>query len=255
MLGRERIIGTMARALEEEPRVLAFWQGGSAAFGRSDEMSDLDLQLLVRDDFVGEAQILLERLLSSISRIEFKYILPQPTWHGYWQGFYRLKDTTPYLLLDVVIMKESDRELLSQPDIHGRPLIYFDRTGRVGKEMADLEQMKQAIVRRIDKARASSQMFHVFIDKEITRGRGLDALAMYQSLILSPLVDTLRIIHDPNRFNFGSRYLRECLPAREYTRVERLGFVGSIDELKGKKKEALRWLRHNLRSIGTKTFF
>lgn len=127
---RQRIIDHLSRTLEGRDEILAFWQGGSAAFGRSDEMSDMDLQLLVKEGFVDGVRDLLEGTLRGVARIEASYVLPQPTWHGYWQGFYRLEGFGPYQLVDAVIMKESDRNLLTEPEIHGQAIVHFDRTGR-----------------------------------------------------------------------------------------------------------------------------
>ena len=252
---REAVTAGLRAAAEAEARVLAFWEGGSAAFGRRDEMSDLDLQLLVKDDFVEPARTLLEGALRQVAAIEASYILPQPTWHGYWQGFYRLEGLGPYLLVDACIMKESDRSLLSEPEIHGQAIVHFDRTGRVGKERADREQLAAAIKLRLGRARAAAEMFHLFVDKEAQRGRQLDALALYQSLILGPLMETLRIIHDPYRHNFGSRYLQHCLPDEEYRELQNLSFVGSAAELIVKKEFALGWLKRNLAAIDPEKVF
>lgn len=252
---RQRLIKNLTEAFEPRPEALAFWQGGSAAFGRGDEMSDMDLQLLVKDGFVDQARELLESTLQGMARIEASYILPQPTWHGYWQGFYRLEGFGPYQLVDAVIMKESDSKLLTEPEIHGQAIVYFDRMGRIGRERPDAEAIKAAIRLRLGRARASVDMFHLFIDKEAHRGRHLDALALYQTLVLGPLVETLRIIHDPYRYNFGPRYLDFCLPAEEVLELKNLSFVGSPGDLMVKKEFALGWLRRNLESIDPDNFF
>ncbi len=255
MTMRQALINRLVEAFEPRPEALAFWQGGSAAFERSDEMSDMDLQILVKDGFVDWAQDLLEATLREVARIEASYVLPQPTWHGYWQGFYRLEGYGPYQMVDAVVMKESDRNLLSEPEIHGQAIVYFDRTGRVGRERADPEAIKLAIRQRLGRARASVELFHCFVDKELARGRQLDALALYQSLVLGPLVETLRMIHDPYRFNFGARYLDFCLPAEIIQELRQLSFVGSPGELIVKKGFALGWLKRNLEAIDPDRLF
>ncbi len=246
---RQTIINRLAEAFEPRPEALAFWQGGSAAFGRSDEMSDLDLQLLVKDDYVEKARALLEGALREVAPVEASYILPQPTWHGFWQGFYRLRGMGPYQLIDAVIMKESDPSLLTESEIHGQAIVHFDRTGRVGKERADAEKIRSAIRQRLGRARASAEIFHCFVDKELSRGRQLDALSLYQSLVLAPLVETLRILHDPFRYNFGARYLDFCLPPEEVQELQNLSFVASPGDLIVKKEFAVGWLRRNLEAI------
>lgn len=252
---RQTLINRLAAAFEPRPEALAFWQGGSAAFGRSDQMSDMDLQFLVKDGFVDQARDLIETTLRGLARIEASYILPQPTWHGYWQGFYRLEGFGPYQLVDAVIMKESDKNLLTEPEIHGQAIVHFDRTGRVGRERADTEAIKTLVRQRLGRARASAELFHCFVDKEMARGRHLDALILYQTLVLGPLVETLRIIHDPYRFNFGARYLDFCLPAEMIQELSNLSFVGSPGYLLVKKEFALGWLKRNLEAIDPNRLF
>lgn len=252
---RQRIIERLRESLEPRPEVLALWQGGSAAFGRDDAMSDIDLQLMVKDGFVEQARGLLEETLRRLAPIEASYVLPQPTWHGYWQGFYRLQGAGPYLLVDAVILKESDKSLLSEPEIHGQAVVYFDRTGRVGRELADRDKIGEYIRLRLDRARASAEIFHRFVDKELGRGRQLDALVLYQTLVLGPLVETLRIMRDPYRYNFGPRYLDFCLPAEEIQELRSLSFVGSPGDLIVKKEFALGWLKRNLESIDPEKIF
>ena len=45
-VARERIIASLARRLEAEPFVHAFWEAGAAAWGRVDAWSDLDLYVV-----------------------------------------------------------------------------------------------------------------------------------------------------------------------------------------------------------------
>lgn len=91
------------------------------------------------------------------------------------------------------------------------------------------------------------------MDKELARGRQLDALTLYHTLVLGPLVETLRMIHDPYRFNFGARYLDFCLPAEEIQELKNLSFVASPGDLIVKKEIALGWLKRNLEAIDLNT--
>jgi hypothetical protein len=243
---RSIITGKIREAFENDRQVLALWEGGSASFGRADQYSDIDLQMMVKDDYTTQAAQKLEQVLLGISPIQDRYLIPQPSWHGHWQEFYRLRDADPMLLVDFVIMKESSTDLLTQPEIHGQPIIYFDRTGRVGKEFMDRVKHEEGIRQRIARMEGITNIFHLFVDKEIKRGHQLDALSFYQSMILGPLVESLRMLHDPNRYNFGPRYLVHYLPKESYEKLTDLFLIGSMEDIGRKKEKALGWLNENI---------
>ncbi|MBL8045934.1 MAG: nucleotidyltransferase domain-containing protein [Anaerolineales bacterium] len=70
MLTRHQILHTLQTALEPHNYVYAMWEGGSAAFGRADEWSDVDVQIVVEDERVSEAFAAAEAALLSLSPFE-----------------------------------------------------------------------------------------------------------------------------------------------------------------------------------------
>ena len=66
-LTRDIIIQTLVDALKPIEYVLAFWEGGAAAFNRVDEWSDIDLYLVVDDKKVDETFVAFEKALKSLS--------------------------------------------------------------------------------------------------------------------------------------------------------------------------------------------
>jgi hypothetical protein len=246
---RQRLLDALLGAFRDNEQARAMFQGGSAAFGRDDQYSDLDIQLVVADSWVEQAVTALEAALESVSPVEAKFILPQPAWHGQWQGFYRLKDAGPYLLVDIMVCKESAQTYFSEPELHGSSIVYFDRTGRVGNEHLDRDKNREQIKARIARIAATSGLFHCFVDKEVARGRPVDALVTYQQMVLAPLVETLRMIHCPDRFSFGPRYLQHDLPPEIHGRVRELYYVPSLEQLLPRKQDACRWLQANLEKL------
>ena len=69
---RDKIIETLTTTLQPLDFVLAFWQGGSAASGYTDEWSDIDIHVIVRDECVEETFAIVEKALKIISVIQFK---------------------------------------------------------------------------------------------------------------------------------------------------------------------------------------
>jgi hypothetical protein len=90
---REQVVGVLRAALLPLPYVNAAWLGGSDAFGRSDELSDVDLQVDVDDGRVAATFGAVEAALAAASPILYRMVMPMPTWHGHAQRFYRLRDT------------------------------------------------------------------------------------------------------------------------------------------------------------------
>jgi hypothetical protein len=84
-------------------------------------------------------------------------------------------------------------------------------------------------------------MFQSLVTKDCLRGRPLDALNFYQALTLVPLVEMLRIKHDPWRHNFGWRYLQHDLPAGDYARLVRLAYPGKVEAIPELHQEAMLW--------------
>ena len=105
---REQIIQALQQALLAKSFVYAMWEAGSAAFGRLDEWSDIDLHVDVADEQVSTVFEIVEAALESLSPIELKYEVPQPTWHGLAQTFYRLRDTGDFLVIDLAVVKHSN---------------------------------------------------------------------------------------------------------------------------------------------------
>jgi predicted nucleotidyltransferase len=48
VLGREKILDSIVEGLKPLDYVYAMWQCGSAAFGRVDEWSDIDVELMLK---------------------------------------------------------------------------------------------------------------------------------------------------------------------------------------------------------------
>src|SRR5512140_622966 len=117
-LTRETILGALRRALEPQPHVHAMWEGGSEAFSRTDQWSDIDLQVDADDEKVGETLTTIEEVIAGLSPIQDRLEMPGKT--GYTQVFYRLRDTSPFLLLDLCVMKRSHPDKFLEPEIHGR---------------------------------------------------------------------------------------------------------------------------------------
>lgn len=246
---REAILRKLVDELKKHKQVLGCFEGGSAAFGRVDEWSDIDFQIVVEDDFVEPSVKILEALLESISPIKVCYIMPAPTWHGHWQGFYQLQDISPFLLLDVLIMKKSSPSYFTEVEMHGWAKVFFDKTGKLGKEHINRQEILKTIPQRIKRIREVSALFHLFVDKEIMRGHDFEAFDMY-NMLFRFAVELLRIKYDPARWSFGVKYLSYDFPPEVNAELKGLTFIRDFEDLKTKKTKVMgiinRLLNENL---------
>lgn len=250
-VGREDVTAAVRRALEPREYVLAMWEGGAAAFDRIDEWSDIDLQVLCEDGRVDEVFEDVRNALEELSPIDRSFRLPEPTWHGHSQIFHRLRDASMYLVLDFVAMQRgSDKDRFLQPEIHGRPLIYFDKRGDLSLGAVDAAEHAAKLRARIERHRAVYDLFKPFVRKELNRGNTLEAMGYYQATVLRPLVELLRIAHSPLRYDFHTRYVHYELPADVVERLQGLFYVSDERELSEKCDQADKWVAQLLDSLG-----
>jgi GrpB-like predicted nucleotidyltransferase (UPF0157 family) len=235
---RADIVNMLRMALEPLEYAHAMWEGGAAGFGRVDAWSDVDLHVVVDDDRVAEAFAVAEQALTLLTPIDVKYELPQPTWHGHAQAFYRFRRASEFLLLDLVIMKQSDPNRFIHVPIHGLRRLVFDKTGVAEPPPFDDGAHLKQIENRLNTLRTTFPLFQSLTLKELNRGNDLEALGFYHSFTLRPLVEVLRIQHCAARYNFHSRYIHYDLPAEVVQQLRPMFFVASADELRAQHAAA-----------------
>ena len=246
---RAEIVDALRESLESASYVVALWESGSVAFGRVDALSDIDLQMAVEDEQIAAAFELVEVSLAQLASIEARWEVPSPTWHGHAQRFYRLAGTSPHLLIDVCVMRKSTRRRFLEPERHGRVRVLFDKQHWIEQIPMSEETLRRQLESRTAQLRARLLLFGSFVEKELARGHLIDALAFYQSLLLRPLVDALRIRYDPCRHDFGPRYLHHDLPVDIVARLSELWLVHDSSDLHAKQAEARAWLAQILDAL------
>ena len=107
MLTRAQVLAELRRTLEPDPLVRTVWLGGSDANARTDDLSDIDLLLIVEPGFIETVAARIEHTLDTLSPISIRHRLPLPTWHGFHQAFYQLRDAPEHLMIDWVMMELS----------------------------------------------------------------------------------------------------------------------------------------------------
>jgi hypothetical protein len=238
MIDRDALISTLHQAFAPHAWVHAAWLGGSAAFGRADAHSDVDLQVVVDDDRVDDAFAVAEAALAALGPIARRYAMPMPTWHGHAQRFYDLQGAHPFHQVDFCVQQLSSPNRFTERERHGEPVVLFDRTGLLAAPRFDTAAHLRTLEARLADLEARFPMFQALVEKEVLRGDRLGALNFYQGLTLRPLIELLRIRHDPYRHDFGMRYLHRDLPPALADEVAELAYVADMAELPAKRRRA-----------------
>ncbi len=240
-LERNQLIGKLAAALGAQPWAHALWEGGSASFGRVDEFSDIDLQCYVDADKVEDAFSFLEDQLEQMGGIAIRHRIAEPAWHGQSQCFYQLRDASPFLMLDMVFIRLGSDFKLTEQELHGEPVVLFDKGDHIKVTRLDQSAHREILRSRLESLAVTFPLFQPLVEKEVRRGMALDALGFYQAFTIRPLVELLRIIHDPDKYNFNLRYLAHYLPAQVVERLTELAYPTSLVNLGRRQEEARAW--------------
>ncbi len=246
---RKDIITALITALKPLDYVYALWEAGAAAFQRIDEWSDIDLYVIVDDECVEETLASMEKAISVLSEFDLTFRLPEPTWHGHSQVFWRLKKTSPFLFLDVVVMKRSSKNKFLQFTIHGKPLVHFDKTGVIKDEPIDSGSFIRKLETRLALIKTTFALFQVLSLKELNRGNYIEAFTYYLSYTYRPLVEVLRMKYCPNHYNFFTTYIYYELPPEIVARLKKLYFVAHEEQLRQCQVEAEEWFWEVVKSI------
>lgn len=248
-IGRADIVAALRAALEPLAGARAMWEAGSAAFGRDDAWSDLDLYVLAEDDAVEEVLAAADRALAGLSPIAARLRLPEPTWHGHSQVFVRLADAPEHLVVDLVVLHRSVPERFLESERHGVPIVYFDRSGEIAAVPLDRAVFAKAAAQRLEGLRREFALFQGFVRAEVARDDAMAALGAYRAYTLRPLLEVVRMRHCPERYEYGPKYSRHDLPAEVVARLEHLFFVPDIGGIAARQAEAEAWFTDTVNAL------
>jgi hypothetical protein len=246
MLHRDEIIKALKNSLPQHDVIRAAWLGGADANGRADELSDVDVSLIVADGAIEAAFEAFRAAVKSLSPIRLEYRLPMPTWHGFHQTFVQLANASDHLMIDLVAMEKSQPHPWFEVERHGTPIVLFDKDGVIVSQHVDRDAIRKTIRTSLEKLRMRWALFHHLPAKLAKRNLPADAAYFYHALVLRPLVDVLRAVHCPDRHDFGFRYVKDDLPPDLYETICRLSYPKSVAEISAFVDEAKILLERKL---------
>ncbi len=148
-----------------------------------------------------------------------------PTWHGHHQGVLRLHNTSPFLFVDLVVMKRSADNRFLEKEVHGDIVVHFDKDQWLKTPALDKAKHRSTLAKKLTELRQRFDLLQVLALKEVRRGNPIEAHSYYQACTLRPYVDLLRTEHSPTHHGFHTRYIHYELPPEVTEQVERLTYV------------------------------
>ena len=232
VLARKGIIEKIVKDAEALICVNAVWEMGSAAYGRVDKWSDIDLFFDVDENYFEKTFETVEESLVELSEILYKYEKDITLVTGdAVQRSYRLKDTSEFNLVQINLISAEESNKLSQKEIYGDIKIYFDKRNVLTELHVDLEEFLPKIVKRYQDIGVMFEMFQYMTKKEINRGHYVEAMGYYYKYSVGLLLEILRMRYYPFRYDFGIKYLYIDLPEKVSSKIEKLFPASDINEL------------------------
>ncbi|MBI9030816.1 nucleotidyltransferase domain-containing protein [bacterium] len=220
MKTRELICNELNDFLYQNDHVLAVWEGGSVATGFADEYSDLDLVIVVNDDYVEEMFRSLDEFINQKYRTIRKFRVPEPAWHGFSQTFYQAQDVPEYFYFDISVMKKSLEDKFLETNRHGTPKIWFEKEIFVLPVDSNQDDIDKRTKKLFQMATATDFITILEIKKGIKRGLFSEVFPLYFTFIVRHLVALLNIIHRPEKADFNLRYIYRDYPLQDYKLIE-----------------------------------
>ncbi len=208
MYTRHQLVTIMKAWAEANPDILAIWEGGSAATGRLDQYSDLDLEIVVEDDRVEPLFADLEAFLQAKFGIIRKHRVPEPAWHGMSQCFYQIDQAAPFVYLDVAVMKRNHPDKLMEEDRHGQAVVWFDRIHVYSQAPSSQESIVTRGKKLFNMIAQIDFLMMIEIEKGLARGHFIDVYPQYIGFVQRHLGVLLNLKYRPAKADFGIRYGR-----------------------------------------------
>ena len=228
---RRRVIEAVIARLLPLTAVRACFEGGSAATGRLDEYSDIDLVIVAPLAAADAAFDAVEGALAALAAIPHVWRIAPPPFPDTAPRFYFLAGSPRFFAVDCVVVSETGVVSLLERERHGEPVVYFNRGPKIRARPADQPALAERRARRWKQLQGSVPIYAMLVDKELVRDRPLEAFGFYQAL-LRALLEVLGMAHRPDRFDFGWRYVETEMPDRARKTLARYAFVGSAQALR-----------------------
>lgn len=224
---RARVFSAVLPVLAAHERVQGAWEGGSVAMARADAFSDIDLYVVAAHDAHVAVLDAVEAALGRAVAIAHTWRVEPSSFPGVTQRIYLLQDAPPYFQVDcAMVVPDATRQFLER-ERHGVPRVLFDRADTIDAPPLDRGAHEARMRTRFRQIQAAWPVYRSVVEKELARGRALDAIGFAFNGLLRPLVELAGMCHRPDRFDYGWRYLHLDLPVKLQQDLQALAYIDS----------------------------
>lgn len=211
---RATYVQTQIEALRDSGKIIALWETGSAAWGTTDQYSDIDLMVLATCD-TDDAFSLIE---SGMPPIAHCYREPSGPSSDLVHRIYFHDGAPKHFFADVGVLPASSRDVLEERMLverHGTPVVYFDDEGLIKPRSIDKAEWRSKLETRLEELEAALPIYVVQVLKPLERNHNTEAFAFFYHGLLRRLVELMGIRFRPYRYDFELRYLERDFPVKE----------------------------------------
>ncbi|MFN5381598.1 MAG: hypothetical protein ACK5WS_03810 [Alphaproteobacteria bacterium] len=242
MISRQQIIDSIHIGLKDMQQVQAIWLGGSDAFFRNDEFSDIDIRVLTTLKDTPAVFAAIDNVLNKIDEI---VEIHEPIISRYPNRYYKLKNASKYNIVDVVFaFDETLAELLDAKRM-GEPIILVDKQDVIKPHATSMELMDGFKSRLEDLKNQFRIGARLVVERAIKRQRFSEAVFFYNTRVMAPLVELLRNKYCPERQDFLLRYLQWDLPEDIAYAIDALHRISSFADIEHNLEKAEKMFLDN----------
>lgn len=221
------------------PEVVAAWEGGSAATGYLDEFSDLDLSIVIQDSEPDTLFSALESFFSQHYGILNSFRMPEPCWHGMSQCFYLLAGMPEMFYCDIVVVKSDNPRKFTEPERHGKAIIWFDKNGLYSNQATPPEELAAMAKHFYHVATDTSFLGIIELQKALARGNWIASQMNYMMFLNRHLVILLNLKYRPEKVDFGIRYSDRDYPPEVVAQLENYLKISRVEDISQHLQTAL----------------
>lgn len=184
MIKSETIIEKLRANLEPLHYVYAMWLEGADAVGQTDEYSDIDIYVDIKDEYEHQAINDVENILSKVAEIDYKFVMNHvhPKLR---QRVYHLNGSNEYLMIDFcwqLHSRNKDETVYIKNSKIEAAKVIFDKSDIIRYKEYNEEDYKDYNAKCLEKCKYRYSQ-HSRVTKYANRGMYLEAYAYYNKYV------------------------------------------------------------------------
>ncbi len=237
MIDRDLVIKKLAEELKNDNSVQAMWLEGADANELVDKYSDLDIWIDVKDGtekkIIKKVQTILE-LMGELDLVSDK----KNTHPKILEYVFHLKNSSPFLLIEVGIQLNSRNFNFIEEFAHEQPKVIFDKKGVIKFSKLNKEEWEKEVSNDIYDIR---DIFRQQSRVKVKRKNFLEVYDSYLKWTIEPLIKMLRIKFCPFKKDYGFKHLDRDLPKNIVKKIKSLLIIKNVDDIARKQIIVQKW--------------